>query len=241
MNAIAFGLVDRLVLRGPAGLTAPSELRRVVVHRRSRQGAEIATTTLGYLDYTDLREASALAGAAAESITPLWAGSGEAAERIQATLVSANYFPLVGVTPAAGRFFTAEESERLGSRVVVLSHAFWRRRFGGDEAAIGQTMLIESHRYQIVGVTPRLFTGSSVARVDVFLPIEAAADEQISGNWRTSRNLRWLGAIVRLAPGVSTAAAEAEATTRYRRAYADDTNADHEATIELAPLNSISG
>jgi len=241
VNAITFGLVDRLVLRGPTGLSSPGELRRVVVHRRSRSGASIATTELGYLDYRDLLQNAQLTGAAGESRTLLLFGSGGTAERIHGLLVTASYFPLLGVSPALGRFFTGDESEREGARVVVLGHAFWQRRFGGDPGALGQVLPIEGHRYTVVGVAPRHFTGTAVARTDVFLPLEAASDEQIAGPWRTSRRLQWMGAVIRLAPGTDAVTAAAEATSAYRNGYADVPGADPGARVELVPLNAIRG
>jgi predicted permease len=241
VNAITFGLVDRLILSGPAAVRHPDELRRVVVHRRNRSGAEVATTEVGYLDYRDLLLARQLAGAAGETATPLLFGSGEAAERIQGRLVTANYFTLLGVAPAAGRFFSADESEKDGARVAVLSHAFWQRRFGGSPAVLGQVLPIESHRYTVIGVAPERFTGSAVTRVDVFLPLEAASDEQVEGPWRTNRNFRWMGAIVRVARGISDSAAEDEVTALHRRGYSDVADADPLARIELVPLNAVSG
>ncbi|HSC26058.1 MAG TPA: ABC transporter permease [Vicinamibacterales bacterium] len=255
VNAITFGLVDRLILSGPAGVQRSGELRRIVVHRQSRGGAAVATTELGYLDYRDLLSAGQLAGAAGETSTPLLFGSGESAERIQARLVTASYFPLLGVEPEVGRFFTADESEKEGARMAVLSHAFWRRRFGADPEVIGRVMSFGSNRYTVVGVAPRYFTGSAVARVDVFLPLEAASDEVVEGPWRTGRNLRWMGAIVRLPAGASGGAVTAEITTRHRQAYADESAAGPPQTsgsetgkgegpfprLELAPLNAVRG
>ena len=241
VNALTFGLVDRLILSGPAAIQQPDALRRVVVHRHTRSGAEIATTELGYLDYRDFVSVRQLAGVAGESETPLLFGSGETAERIQGRLVTASYFPLLGVTPAAGRFFTADESEKEGARLVVLSHAFWQRRFGGDTGVIGEVVPIESHRYTVVGVAPQYFTGTAVTRVDVFLPLEAASDEQVEGPWRTIRNFRWMGAIVRLAPGVGDDAAAAEMTAAYRHGYAKEPDADPLAWLELTGLNPVRG
>jgi putative ABC transport system permease protein len=243
VNAVTFGLVDRLVLSGPAGVKAPDSLRRVVLHRHTDGGGTLAVTTLGYLDYEDFH-GSQIAGAAAESSTPLLTGSGDRAERIQGVLVTGGYFPLLGVSPAAGRFFTDDESSGEGDRLVVLGFSYWQRRYGGDLAAIGKTIDIEDHRYTIVGVAPRGFTGSSVARADVFLPLEAAHDAQVTGPWRTTRNFRWMGVVVRLAPGADAAAAADEATARYRHEIAADGTADAAAqrdSFELAPLNALGG
>jgi predicted permease len=241
VNAITFGLVDRMVLSGPAGIHSPGELRRVVVHRRERSGAGIATPNLGYLDYQDLRRADLVAGAAAESPSPLLFGTGDRAERIEARLVTADYFPLLGVSPALGRFFTTEESERDGARLVVLGHAFWRRRFGADPGVLGRVVPIGQHRYTVVGVAPEGFTGTTVTRVDVFLPLEAASDEVVAGSWRTSRNFSWMEAVVRLAPGTEDTAAASQITTIHRQAYADVRDADPTARLELAPINAVRG
>ncbi|HET9371309.1 MAG TPA: ABC transporter permease [Vicinamibacterales bacterium] len=241
VNAITFGLVDRLVLSEPPGLRSPSELRRVVVHRTNASGATIATTELGYLDYLDLRQSKLLAGAAGESASPLLFGSGESAERIFARFVTAGYFPLLGTTPAIGRFFTDDESAREGARVVVLGHAFWQRRFNGDASVLGQTLQIEDHRYTVIGVAPRHFTGSAVTRTDVFLPLEAASDEQVSGPWRTSRGFRWMGAVVRLAPGATDAAVSDELTELRRQAYAGERESESQSRVSLTPLNPVRG
>jgi putative ABC transport system permease protein len=241
VNAVTFGLVDRLVLSGPSDLAAPGQLRRVVMHRHGRSGAEIATLEMSYVDYRDLLAAHGLAGAAAESASPLLFGGGDTAARLSGLLVTANYFSLLGVSPSVGRFFTADESERAGTRVAVLGHAFWQRQFGGDRGVLGRDVRIGDHHYTVVGVAPPRFTGSSLARVDVFLPLEAAADEQVEGTWRTGHSIGWLGAIVRLAPGVSAETASEEATALYRHAAAADALADRTGRIEFAPLNALRG
>jgi predicted permease len=249
VNAITFSLVDRLILRGPAAVTEPGALRRVVVHKQSvsalerskRGGAAAAVTDLAYLDYRDLLAARQLAGASAESASPLLFGSGEGAEIIQGRLVTANYFPLLGVSPAIGRFFTADESEREGARLAVLSHAFWMRRFAGDPGVVGRLLPIESNRYIVVGVAPRHFTGSSVSKVDVFLPLEAASEEQVSGPWRTSRTFSWVTALVRLRSETTDEAAEAELSAIYRTARAGTPNSDPNARIVLEGLNAVRG
>ncbi len=241
VNAITFHLVDRLILSGPSGVQDPDRVYRVVVRHRAIGGPEIADTNYSYLDYRDLLRATGLAAAAAETGGPQLVGRGSTAERIRAKLVTASYFPLLGVSPAIGRFFTSDESEREGARVVVLGHALWRRRFAGDPNVLGQVLEIGSGRYTIVGVAPRHFTGSSVARADVFLPLEAASDEEVSGDWQTSRGFGWMIAIVRLAPGVSVEAAEAEATALHRTAHEEERKQGSEGRFEFVPLDAVRG
>lgn len=241
VNAITFGLIDRLILSGPSGVAAPDQVQRVVVHHRDANGTHVPDTGYSYLDYRDLIGATGLAGAAGETSGPQLLGSGSTAEMIRARLVTASYFPLLGVRPALGRFFTADESERAGDRLVVLGHALWQRRFGGDPGVIGQVAKIGGNRYTVIGVAPRDFTGSSVTRADLFLPLEAASDEQVSGAWQADRRFGWMSAIVRIAPGVSREAAAAEATARHRVAHWEEAADRSEGRIELVPLNAMRG
>ena len=66
-------------------------------------------------------------------------------------------FPLLGVTPAAGRFFRDDDAVAGAARVVVLSHALWQSRFGGDASAIGRTMQLDGDVHEIVGIAPAWF------------------------------------------------------------------------------------
>lgn len=238
VNALTYGIVDRLVLRGPAGVQHPERLRRVLIEQQGRDGAGATVMRdLAYPDYRDLAASRQLDGAIAETETPLLVGSGSTAQPAEVLIVTANYFPVLGVTPALGRFFTAQESVPGGPRVAVISHAFWQRRFQGDPAVLGRVLAIGDHRYAVVGVAPERFTGSAVQRVDLFLPLEVAAGEQVFGAWQTSRHIRWIGAIVRLPPGVNDAAATAELTAMFRAAHPDTPT----GRMSLAPLTTVHG
>jgi predicted permease len=235
VNAITLGLVDRLVLSGPAGLVNPNALRRIVMERRGPRGDIALQTAVSYPDLVDLQQSRQLTGAAGESRTTVLVGDGRQVERIRAVLVTANYFSLLGVAPGSGRFFTDDESRVQGARLAVLGHAYWQRAFGGDPSAVGRTLAIDGQQYAIVGVTPAGFTGSSVALADVFLPLEAASDVQVSGPWRAGRGLRWLSIVGRLAPGASDASAAAELSAIVARTAETDTR------VRVAGLNPVSG
>ncbi len=241
VNAVTFHLVDRLVLSGPSGVENPDRVYRVVVHHRAPGGSELADTNYSYLDYRDLLSVRSISVAAGETGAPQLLGSGESAQLIQARLVTASYFPLLGARPALGRFFTTAESEQEAARVVVLSHNLWQRRFDGDPTVIGRTLHIGDGRYLVIGVAPRNFTGSYVTRTDVFLPLEAASDEQVSGDWRTNRGLGWMAGIVRLAPGASASSAAAEATAVHRAAHVEEGEERIEGRYEFEPMNAMRG
>ncbi|MDR3699140.1 MAG: ABC transporter permease [Candidatus Sulfopaludibacter sp.] len=121
----------------------------------------------------------------------------------QTLMVSGDFFPLLGVPPAQGRLLTAADDQR-GCSVpsAVLSDAFWQRRFGGQPGAIGNTLTLEGHTFQIVGVTPPRFFGLEVGRnFEVAIPLCAeplvqGPDTLMDKPWGW-----WLAAVGRLKPG----------------------------------------
>ncbi|HYG34895.1 MAG TPA: ABC transporter permease, partial [Clostridia bacterium] len=99
--------------------------------------------------------------------------SGET-ERIEAEMVSAAYFPLLGVQPRLGRMFLPEEDQSTGAQpVVVISEGLWQRRFGGDPAIVGRSLEANRTALTIVGVAPAGFRGQSGA-ADMWVPITLA-------------------------------------------------------------------
>jgi predicted permease len=77
-------------------------------------------------------------------------------EPVQGGFVSASFFPILGLAPMAGRWFTRDEETR-GERVILLAHSLWMRRFGGDRNAIGKTLQIDGVDRQVIGVMPPAF------------------------------------------------------------------------------------
>src|SRR5918911_1408749 len=87
--------------------------------------------------------------------------------------VSGDFFTVLGVRPELGRLFGSEDDRKgCGSPGVVLSHAFWRREFGGDPSVVGRRMTLEGRPFEVVGVTPASFYGLEVGRsFDVAVPV----------------------------------------------------------------------
>jgi len=83
-------------------------------------------------------------------------GGGEA-ERITGAYATRSLFPLLGVQPMMGRTFTPEEDRPGGPPVAILSHAFWKRRFGGDPSVIGKALTLDANTYTVIGVLPATF------------------------------------------------------------------------------------
>jgi len=82
---------------------------------------------------------------------------GELPEMLNGAVCTANLLPTLGVQPALGRNFTADEDRLGGNRVVLLSWSLWQRRFGGDPAIVNQTIRLDKLPYTVIGVMPQWF------------------------------------------------------------------------------------
>ena len=130
-------------------------------------------------------------------------GEGEP-EELASVRASGNLFRTLGVSPALGRGFLPEEETPGRDRVVVLSHAFWLGRLGGDPKAVGRTLTLDGEPHEIVGVMPADFRFPDDASVALWNPLAFDASELIT------RAERRFNVIARLAPGATLTDAAAE-------------------------------
>jgi len=168
-NSAIFSFADALLLR-PLPVPDPSAMFDVI-----STTPDNAFEGMSFPDYRDLREKSrSFAGLAAYRLTTLAAASHPAAPaRIRlAMLVSDNFFPLVGVAPAAGRAFLPEEARAPGQAVALISHDFWRQQYSADRSVIGAGLRLNGIVFTIVGVTPESFTGlDRFVRPSIYVPL----------------------------------------------------------------------
>ncbi len=136
-------------------------------------------------------------------------GDGEP-EQIVSQAVTANFFSLLGVTPALGRTFLAEEDSPGAARVAVLSHALWQGRYGGDPAILGRQILLSGENFTVVGVMPRHFQFLE-SYIKLWVPI-AFDNEEL-----TRRSSHYLTVAARLKDGVSFAQAGSEVASIMER------------------------
>ncbi len=92
-------------------------------------------------------------------------------ERFQGQRVSSSYFRVLGVAPALGRDFHADEDRRNGSNVVILGDALWRRRFASNPAVVGNTVNLDGAIYSIVGIMPATFENVTAPDVEIWTPL----------------------------------------------------------------------
>ncbi|HEX3127434.1 MAG TPA: ABC transporter permease, partial [Thermoanaerobaculia bacterium] len=120
-------------------------------------------------------------------------------ERLNGELVSYTYFPMLGVKPAAGRFFLPEEDRvPFQNPVAVLGYDLWQRRFHGDPAVIGRALELNSRAYTVVGVAPKGFRGV-FDKADIWVPSMMPPGPDAV----TIRRWRWAAGVGRLKPGVT--------------------------------------
>lgn len=124
-------------------------------------------------------------------------------ERLEGQRVSASYLQVLGVPPIIGRDFQPSDDRLNGPKVVILSDALWRRRFGGDRAILGRTITLDDDGYSVIGVMPPGFDNVVASSAELWAPLQY--DMSIGPAW--GHHLRTLG---RLRPGVDVDRASLE-------------------------------
>jgi len=199
-----YSLVFTLFFAPPVGVEQPERLVRICRLRNGQpEGHEIS-----YAEYRYYRAHATLFTELAADGNVKWLTDTETGNQLLTGVVSPSYFTVLGLRASAGRFFSADE-DRAGSqsKVVVLSHAFWIRRFAGDARTIGGGLMLGVTPYTIVGVAPPTFAGSSAGWApDIYVPTHAVFSEaDLARN--TDEDLDLIG---RLEPGRTLAEAQAE-------------------------------
>jgi putative ABC transport system permease protein len=151
--------------------------------------ADDASSNLGYATFADLaRDSRHLASAAAMAYwTPVIEGTG-ASERLTGQSVTAEFFRTLGVAPALGRDFSADEDRPGENQVAMLSDGLWRRRFGADPGVVGRPIELSGRPYTVVGVLPAHFESVLTPGAEVWRPL--GYEPSLSWACRTCRHLR---------------------------------------------------
>ena len=208
-NALVFSVVNALVLE-PLPVAEPERLMFVQAGRGPSQS---------YPNYVDFRDRNVtLDGLIGYRISPMSVEvprttstmTDRVVERAGAParawgyLATGNYFDVLGVQPAAGRFFHQEDDQRPGAApYAVLSFDEWQARFGGDAGAIGSTIRINKQPFTIIGVAPRGFHGTELFyRPAIWVPMMMEAQIEVGNAWLNRRATMNLWLIGRLKRGV---------------------------------------
>lgn len=240
-----FGIVDVLYFRPPPGVADPASIVRPYIERDT---GSVQTTVGGndrvsFPDYVDMRDNNrTLSGLAAFMDVALSVGQGDEAHSADGMEVTGNFFNVLGVRPALGRFFVSEEDAGPGSPpAVVISHDYWQRRYGGDRAVLGKSVQVDGQEYPIVGVAPDGFHGIDPGTVDIWVPFAQDAKLGHSETALTTRFSVMYQTVGRLAPAVTRESAASDLGAVLRHAAESTPTLDPTPEVKLGPIFSALG
>jgi putative ABC transport system permease protein len=199
-NTAIFSLINAVLLR-PLPFAEPE---RLVMVWEEASFAGFPRNTPSPANYADFKAQSRTL----EDLAALdWrnfnlTGTGEP-EKVEAYGTTANFFPLLGVRPALGRSFTAEEDKPDGPKVVMLGYGLWQRRYGGERDIIGRDLLLNGEKYTVIGVLP---AGFQFLRKDVEMFVPMAFTPEL----RANRGRHYLTVVGRMKPDVSLAETQSD-------------------------------
>jgi putative ABC transport system permease protein len=167
-------------------------------------------------------------------------GRGEP-RQISAGRVSWNFFDVLGVQPALGRDFFASEGQRGSNRVLMLSHQFWISEFGGARNVVGQSLMLDSLSYTIVGVLPANFVFTPLGSdTQIWIPREFELN--IATPEHIQAGMGYLEGVARLAPGVSIEQAQSEMDVLHKEYCRDNPtrpDANPKWPLAVTPLQTM--
>ena len=233
-NTAMFTVINAVLIRPVPGVMNPGGL--VILERLQKNNPDFA---FGYPDYLDYRNQSqSFTGLAARCRTALTLSHGTT-ERIVGELVSSNYFSVLGVNPVLGRLIAAQDVQTEDEApVAVLSYGIWQRVFGSDPEVAGKSILLNAHRFTVIGVAARQFAGTTVGSpTDVWLPLtmQPTAIPRMSRGVLHNRNAGWIEIFGRLKRNVRLAEARNELQIIAGRLAAAYPESNEHRSVDVIP------
>src|SRR5712692_3350213 len=200
-STAVFSVVDAVLLRP---LPFADAGRLVVAWQRSPDNS-VPFIEVSYPDYLDWRQQARTFESMAiiPTINQGFVLAGDEPLPLQGRLVSGNFFDVLGARALVGRTLRADDDRVGASRVVVLGHGLWQRRFGGDPAVVGRRIVVDGTPMEVVGVMPPAFRYPPKA--EMWTPVVPAIPNAVA-----NRGVYWAIVVGRLAPGAHLSQARAE-------------------------------
>jgi predicted permease len=215
-NTTIFSLASALLLRPLPGLSDPSRL--VDIGRTQDGGGFDNSSYPNYKDYRERQTSMTDVYAYRTEPQPMSLASSSDTVRIYGSVVSANYFRVLGVRPLLGRMLQdSDDAPESSHSVIVVSYEAWKRTFAGDEQIVGKTISLNGHPFVVIGIAPAGFQGTTLLKPDAWTPIAGIGEtmprlsQAGSKSIFNQRSSVWLMMGGRLKEGVSMARANAEA------------------------------
>jgi putative ABC transport system permease protein len=220
--------VTRALLLAPLPVASPERLYTVLEQRGGMVRQNNGEVALPWGRYRAYEEAASevFSGLAAYAYTTVALRQAGESQATNGLITSANYFDILGLRPAVGRFYGDGETG-----VAVVSHGLWQRRFGGSADVIGASIYVDSRPYTVVGVAPREFGGlMRWIPTDIYLPFPSGAVDR-------PKEDTWVVPFGRLAPGIPRIAAAEVVNAAALRIPPDEP----QTTVRGARLEPLTG
>jgi len=211
-NTAIFTLIDQILLR-KLPVTAPEQLV-MLFQRGSHNGNNMGTRMHSYPLYQELQKrAEPLAEVLCRRLVPASVSIDNRTERVEAEMVSGNFFSMLGVKPALGRVFNSRDDDQIyqGHPVVVLSYDYWTNRFARDPGVLGKKLLVNDYPMEIVGVSAQGFAGLDPAQSpQIRVPVLMKPAMVPDWGWlhMDDRRSRWVQVFGRLKSGYTVKSAQ---------------------------------
>ena len=225
-TTIVYSIIDGILLR-PLPIADPD--RVMLARETSPGGSDMSLAWPNYLDWRT-RQTSFESFAVWRGLTANLTGV-EQPRRLNVRHVTWQLLSTLGVAPAIGRDFTAEDDRAGVPRTAIVSHGFWQQQLGGTAEALGRQIMLDETPVTVIGVLPRDFT---IAREeDIFLPVGTFLEGPVLQIYNGRGNHFGFAAIGRLKPGVSVETARAEIVSIARQLEQEypNTNSGNGATV----------
>ncbi len=215
---------------------------RLMYLRQSMNGPGGENIAFSVPEINDFRESSKTLGGIAEySPFTLTLIRGHQAERLSVGLVTGNYFSVMGLSPVLGRAFGPQDDGRAAAPVMILTHEYWEKTFGGDPSIVGKTLRVGGKVATVVGVLqPAPYFP---AKIDALMNM-VISEHHLSATMITGRTHRMTEMIARLAPGATIQQARAEVagiTNRVHKQYPESYDAASNYHVTVTPYKEVLG
>jgi macrolide transport system ATP-binding/permease protein len=233
-NTAIFSFVNTVLLR-PLPIEQPEQLV-------SLDNVPLNLPAASYPNYRDLRDRNrSFSGLLAYRLASFSLSNNGVNERLWGYIATGNYFEVLDVKPALGRFFTPDDDKVLGAHsVAVLTYECWQMRFAGDPQVIGKTVIVNGRNFMIIGVARPGFYGSEIAfRPEMWFPMMMQPQIEVGRYWLEKRDSSNFFVQGRLKPGVTIAQAEGELKSIAAQLVREFPNENDGLDVALSPAGLL--